>query len=207
MKLAEALALRSDLQKRLEQLKQRLVKNARIQEGDTLEEQPAELQAEFEKSAGELTLLIQRINRTNAQTPFGAGTLADSLAERDILKIRYSAYRELATAASTSQGRTTRSEVKFVSTVSVAATQRKADDLAREYRELDTRIQEADWLTTLVGMRRAGSWRDERRARPHGGAMPIGDAGSISRFDSGHTAYAPYCVQTHGVVLPCTTAC
>ncbi len=150
MKLAEALALRSDLQKRLEQLKQRLVKNARIQEGDTLEEQQAELQAEFEKSAGELTLLIQRINRTNAQTPFGAGTLADSLAERDILKIRYSAYRELATAAATSQGRTTRSEVKFVSTVSVAATQRKADDLAREYRELDTRIQEADWLTTLV---------------------------------------------------------
>jgi len=53
------------------------------------------------------------------------------------------------TAFNTS-GRTTRSEVKFVSTVSVAATQRKADDLAREYRELDTRIQEADWLTTLL---------------------------------------------------------
>jgi hypothetical protein len=34
MKIAEALALRSDLQKRLEHLKQRLVKNARIQEGD-----------------------------------------------------------------------------------------------------------------------------------------------------------------------------
>ncbi|MFZ1132181.1 MAG: hypothetical protein WAN38_15515 [Terriglobales bacterium] len=33
MKIAEALALRADLQKRLEQLKQRLVKNARIQEG------------------------------------------------------------------------------------------------------------------------------------------------------------------------------
>jgi hypothetical protein len=40
--------------------------------------------------------------------------------------------------------------VKFVSTVSVAVTQRKADDLAREYRELDTRIQEADWLTLLL---------------------------------------------------------
>src|SRR5450631_3881395 len=150
MKLAEALALRADLQKRLEQLKQRLVKNARIQEGDVPEEDPTELQAELEKSARELTLLIQRINRTNAASPFGAGTLADSLAERDVLKIRYNAYRELANAASTSQGRTTRSEVKFISTVSVAATQRKADELAREYRELDTRIQEADWLTTLL---------------------------------------------------------
>ena len=47
MKVAEALALRADLQKRLEQLKQRLVKNARIQEGDKPEEDPVELQAEL----------------------------------------------------------------------------------------------------------------------------------------------------------------
>ena len=111
MKIAEALALRADLQRRLEQLKQRLVKNARIQEGDAPEEDPAELQSELEKSARELTLLIQRINRTNAASRFGAGTIADALAERDVLKIRYNVYRELANAASTAQGRTTRSEV------------------------------------------------------------------------------------------------
>jgi hypothetical protein len=150
MKVAEALALRADLQKRLEQLKQRLLKNARIQEGDAPPEDPAELQAELEKSAQELTLLIQRINRTNSAARFSNGTLADALAERDVLKIRYAAYRELATAASTAQARTTRSEVKFVSTVSVAAIQRKADDLAKQHRELDTRIQEADWSTTLL---------------------------------------------------------
>ena len=114
------------------------------------EEDPVELQAELEKSAQDLTLLIQRINRTNAQTRFGNQALADALAERDVLKIRYNAYRELAAAASTTQHRATRSEVKFISTVSVAATQRKADDLAKQYRELDTRIQEADWLTTLL---------------------------------------------------------
>ena len=91
MKIAEALALRADLQKRLEHLKQRLVKNARIQEGDAPDEDPIELQSELEKSARELTLLIQRINRTNATTRFGDGTLADSLAERDVLKIRYNA--------------------------------------------------------------------------------------------------------------------
>ena len=97
-----------------------------------------------------MTALIQRINRTNSQSQFGEGSLADSLAKRDVLKLRYNAYRELANAASTSQNRTTRSEVKFVSTVSVAATQRKADDLAKEYRELDIRIQEADWLINLL---------------------------------------------------------
>jgi len=143
------LALRSDLQKRLEQLKQRLVKNARIQEGDIPAENPVELESELEEVAQQLTAMIQRINRTNSSTRFGTQTLADALAVRDVLKMRYNAFRELATAASTAQGRTTRSEIKFISTVSVAATQRKADDLAREYRELDTRIQEADWLTLL----------------------------------------------------------
>jgi len=150
MKIAEALALRADLQKRLEQLKQRLVKNARVQEGDKTEEDPVELQSELEKLAQELTSLVQRINRTNAASRFGDGTLSDALAERDVLKIRYSTYRELAIAAGTTQSRVTRSEVKFVSAVSVAATQKKADDLARQYRELDTRIQEADWLTNLL---------------------------------------------------------
>src|ERR1041384_1920113 len=108
MKVAEALALRADLQKRLEQLKVRLVKNARIQEGDKPEEDPVELQAELERSAQELTTLIQRINRTNAGSKFGGGTIADALAERDVLRIRYNTYRELAAAASTSQGRMTR---------------------------------------------------------------------------------------------------
>jgi hypothetical protein len=46
MKVAEALALRADLQRRLEQLKQRLVKNARVQEGDQPEEAPEQLQTE-----------------------------------------------------------------------------------------------------------------------------------------------------------------
>jgi len=150
MKVAEALALRADLQRRLDQLKQRLVKNARIQEGDSPEEDPADLQSQLEQLAQDLLLLIQRINRTNAASKFGEGTLADALAARDVLKIRHNAYRELANAASTVQGRLTRSEIKFISTVSVAATQRKADDLAQQYRELDTRIQEADWLTLLL---------------------------------------------------------
>ena len=150
MKVAEALALRADLQRRLEQLKQRLLKNARVQEGDQPAEAPDELQTEFEACAQVLISLVQRINRTNTSSRLGAGTLADALAERDILKVRGTAYRELAAAASTTQTRATRSEVKFVSTVSVAAIQRKADDLAKEVRELDTRIQDADWKTDLL---------------------------------------------------------
>src|ERR1700740_521951 len=147
MKVAEALAHRADLKRRLEQLKQRLVKTSRVQEGDEPAELPDQLQTEFERCAAELYSLIRRINRTNAASQLGKGTLADALAERDVLKIRLNVYRELAAAASTTQTRATRSEVKFVSTVNIATIQRKADALAKELRELDTRIQEADWKT------------------------------------------------------------
>ena len=40
MKLAEALNLRADLQKRIANLKERLIKNAKVQEGDTPSENP-----------------------------------------------------------------------------------------------------------------------------------------------------------------------
>jgi len=47
MKLAEALHLRADLQKRIAQLGDRLNNNARVQEGDEPAEDPAVLLAEL----------------------------------------------------------------------------------------------------------------------------------------------------------------
>jgi len=82
------------------------VKNARVQEGDQPTGAPDELQAEFESCARELISLVQRINTTNATSRLDSGTLADALAERDVLKLRGAAYRELAAAASTTQART-----------------------------------------------------------------------------------------------------
>jgi len=73
-----------------------------------------------------------------------------ALAERDILSLRRTAYADLAQAASVRQDRYSKSEVKFISTVDVAALQKKADDLAKQYRELDARIQEANWQVELL---------------------------------------------------------
>lgn len=150
MKLAEALILRADCKKRLEQLKARVVRNARVQEGDRPAEEPQALLAEFERVARELTDLVKRINRTNSATAFGDGlSLSDALAERDTLGLRHRLYSELAQAASISQDRFTRTELKYVSAVSVADAQKLSDDLAREYRSLDARIQELNWKVEL----------------------------------------------------------
>jgi uncharacterized protein DUF6847 len=151
MKLAEALILRADAQKRIEQLKQRLLRNAKVQEGDTSAENPGELIGELDRIAADLTRLIQQINRTNAAITVSDGsTVSDALALRDVLARQHAVFRDLAATATVDQTRYSRSEVKFVSTVDVAAIQRRADDLARQHRELDATIQAANWSVDLL---------------------------------------------------------
>ena len=151
MRLAEALILRADCQKRLEQLKQRLVGSAKVQEGDDPPESPADLTAEIERTADQLLALIQNVNRTNAATESQPGrTLSDALAERDVLMTRRGIYADLARAASVVQSRTSRSEVKFKSTVNVPELQARIDALSKAYRETDSRIQELNWQTDLL---------------------------------------------------------
>lgn len=150
MKLAEALILRADCQKRIAQLQQRLIRSAKVQEGEQPPENPQELMAELEAVARELTDLIQRINRTNSVTELEGKTLSDALAERDILQQKWSSYDSLIHTASIRQDRYSRSEVRFVSTVDIAEIQRIIDNLAREYRELDSQIQGMNWQTELV---------------------------------------------------------
>jgi hypothetical protein len=149
MKLAEALALRGDHQKRLEQLKARLLRNAKVQEGDDPAEDPKALLEEYEALAAALVQLIRRINLTNARASLGGRSVTEALAERDLLKQRHALYRELAQAATVTQAVATRSEVRFRSTVTVSAVQRQADTIAKELRELDARIQEANWTIDL----------------------------------------------------------
>lgn len=151
MKLAEALILRADYQKRVEQLKQRLLLNAKVQEGDNPAEDPQDLIAELERVATDLTALIRRINKTNVAVELEPDlTLADGLASRDIMGQRQTFYRQLAQSATVTHDRYSRSEVKFRSTVDIAALQKQADDLARQYRELDTKIQAANWAADVL---------------------------------------------------------
>lgn len=150
MKLAEALILRADSQKRIEQLKQRLLRVARVQEGDEPAEDPRALLAEFEQTAAQLQQLIQQINRTNASVELEKGlTLSDALAARDVLDIKKALYRNLAESAAITQNRLTKSEVRFCSTVNVKEIQKQADDLAKAHRELDARIQALNWTVDL----------------------------------------------------------
>ena len=94
---------------------------------------------------------MRRINATNLATEFTPGTtLTDALAWRDSLRLRHRARVELADAATAPPNRYSRSEILRVSAVDVRGLRREADDLARELRELDNRVQELNWTTEVV---------------------------------------------------------
>lgn len=155
MKLAEALALRADAARRVEQLRARIVANARFQEGEEPAEDAQALLAEATAVLDELETLIRRINRTNAAADMGAdGTITDALARRDVLRMRHSVVTATADAAVGRSGpgmvRQLRSELKMLTALPVAQLRARADVLAREIRELDVRIQRANWEFDLM---------------------------------------------------------
>ncbi len=155
MKLAEALTERKSLMEKLARLRARLAANARVQEGDEPAEKPDTLLSEVDAAAVALGALIVRINRTNVSVTLEVEprlTLMEAIAQRDMLRLRFAALTELVAAAEPSPRHfaLTRSEVRSRPTVDVAALQMRVDALAREIRELDTRLQAANWAVELA---------------------------------------------------------
>lgn len=157
MRLAEALAARADLQRRVEQLRARIAANARFQEGEEPAEDAAALLDEAHADLDRLRELISRINATNAALDLGAdGTMTDALAARDVLKLRHALLTDAAAAASGSGSgggfghlRQMRSELRQFAALPVAELRTEADEVARRLRELDGRIQQANWTNDL----------------------------------------------------------
>ena len=151
MKLAEALILRADYQKKVQQLRQRLMNVAKIQEDETPAEDPQVLIGELEETINNLTSIIQNINLTNSSSKLEDNlTIADALAQRDILSLKRGVYQSLLDEASQPYNRYSRSEIKYFTTINIVEIQKKVDEISKQYRELDTLIQSANWNTELV---------------------------------------------------------
>ena len=150
MKLAEALHLRADLQKRLDQLGFRLRNNARVQEGDEPAEDPKILLAELDANTAELARLITAINLTNSRTVSDGVTLTAMIAEKDALALKISHLREFIEVASARVDRHSASEIRICSSVNVREQQKKVDSLSKQLRELDVKIQGINWTTDLI---------------------------------------------------------
>ncbi|MBQ1537871.1 MAG: DIP1984 family protein [Ruminococcus sp.] len=150
MKLAEALNERADLQKRIEQLRVRLNNNAKVQEGEKPNEDPAELLSELGSCCERLRELIVRINHTNSVTIIEGETISSLIAQKDVLTLEISVKRGLTEAAALNYRRMSACEVKIYPTVNVRELQKEIDRLSGQLRALDTKIQAANWNTDLL---------------------------------------------------------
>ena len=150
MKLAEALIERADLKARIEQIVSRMKENALVQEGDPPAEDVAGLGSIYESMMAELETLIVRINKTNGQTMLDDISLAEAIAKRDCLKAKISAYRAVKEYSLTRRDRYSSSEIKYVRTTDITKLQCMIDDYSKQYRELDTKIQERNWSAELL---------------------------------------------------------
>ena len=151
MKLAEALATRADLQRRIEGMRARLRQSALVQEGEEPPEDPNELLSETEGMVSELERLVGGINRTNLSARLADGaTITEALARRDALALRHGMLDALVRAASDRVPRYGRTEIRILPTVEVGPLRRRMDELAKERRELDTAIQAINWTTDLA---------------------------------------------------------
>ena len=150
MKLSEALIIRSDLQKRVQQIKARLIANAKIQEGDKTVENPNEILAELDQILGDLCEIIKKINLTNSQISDGSKTMTELLAERDVLTTKISVCQEFLTNARNKIDRYSNKEIKIFSSVDVKEEQSNLDKLSKELRELDIKIQALNWQSDLM---------------------------------------------------------
>ena len=151
MKLAEALLLRSDQQKKLASLKQRINANVLVQEGDTPSEDPNELMQQVCALTHETQGLILQIHRTNAQAILSDGRLLlELLMQRDELVERHKIITGAIANTHREPDRYSAREIKWQKVIPVASLQKQADDISAKLRDLNITIQAANWQIDMV---------------------------------------------------------
>ena len=150
MKLAEALLLRGDMQKKVASLRERIVRNGLVQEGSLPHEDPNVLLAEASAVVDELEKLVTSINVANLGNRLPDGrTLTAAIAHRDSLIQRHALLQAAIGATQKEPDRYSAREIKWVAVIDVAKLQKQSEALARQIRELNGGIQETNWKVEI----------------------------------------------------------
>ena len=151
MKLAEALSIRKDLQKRIQQLEQRIKSNVKVQEGDEPLEDPNELMKELHSCLIQLEELIGRINLTNINTKNAEGlSITQLMAKKDTLTMRIGILRNIYSEATNILNRYSPTEIRLECVIDVKQLSKQIDEYSSRLRKLDMEIQGMNFLTELA---------------------------------------------------------
>lgn len=146
MKLAQALLLRGDVQKKVASLRERIARNVLVQEGNAPNEEPNQLLLEAASTIDELEGLVTRINAANLANRLPDGrTLTEAMARRDALMQKHALLQAAIAGTQKEPDRYSVREIKWSPAIDVARLQKQSEDLARQVRELNGLIQESNW--------------------------------------------------------------
>jgi len=147
MKIAEGLLLRADLTKKIEHLVNRIRPILIVSDDKAPQEDPLRLLAQLRKANQDLKSIVIKINRTNNETYIEDNvTVMEALAKRDSLKLLSEKLRNIRQGA---QIDNRSSYARQRATVDIKALQIEIDQTARAFREIDSKVQEINWLTEL----------------------------------------------------------
>ena len=150
MKLAEALRERADLNSKIAQIASRMENSTRIQADETPEEDIMELKKQLDGALRRLSWLVSRINLTNCAATVDGKTLTEYIAEKDMLALTISKYKDIVASARETERIWSRLDSKTVPTISVREWHKEIDRLSGELRKLDNIIQLTNWSTDLI---------------------------------------------------------
>ncbi len=150
MKLAEALLLRGDVQKKVASLRARIERNGLVQEGNAPHEDPNALLKEAHGVIEELEGLVKSINLANLKHTLPDGrTLTEAIAKRDSLVQWHSLLQAAISSTQREPDRYSVREIRWVATLDTASLQKQVEDLAKKIREINALIQETNWKVEL----------------------------------------------------------
>ncbi|MBF0327877.1 MAG: DIP1984 family protein [Nitrospirae bacterium] len=146
MRLAELLNERKSVKTEIKNLKERLRLAAKMQEGDSIPaESPDELKETLIGLYGRLSEIIIKINRANIENLVEGRTIMELIAERDKSLGIAELLHGLAESATPKSERFSRNEIRYVSAVVVQSVRKEADSYSKAAREIDNKIQAANW--------------------------------------------------------------
>lgn len=150
MKLAEALQERADIKNNIESLKERINNNVLVQDGEKPAEDPKKLIKELNSSVDRFCYLAAKINKTNSTVKVDGLTLTEVIAKKEALLLKVTAYRDMVYNASNISDRARGSEIRIIATVDVSKLQKEVDNISKDIRLLDNKLQEKNWTTDLI---------------------------------------------------------
>ncbi len=145
MKLGEAVLLRADLLKKIEQIQHRIKPNLVVEESKEPQEDPVKMLAQLRNATQEYTALVIKITKTNYTTKVEKfDNVMNAIARKESMQLLLS---RLKTIRQGSQITSSYDEPR--ATLNINNLQSEIDKLEIDLREINSVIQEINWTTEL----------------------------------------------------------